>query len=200
VYHHWDSYPEGLGTTLAELYATHFAGDLSKMLKTLIDDHPAGWSTINGADFSLEPGFIERPNAICALCGKTDAEHWEPMEQVREREKQDPNTLRRHNWLGHEFQEKDEQPPLCYCHGDRKEEGWEVTEENASGSGVEYVYAFWTEGATHKMAILSSYRKDGVKMIGAFGMGDPDAGWRPIGLVSLNGENVTQELAEAVSA
>lgn len=59
-YHHWDSYPTALGATLFELFNGHFKRDLESMLKYLIDDHPAGWSTINNADFTMEPGFINR--------------------------------------------------------------------------------------------------------------------------------------------
>lgn len=55
-YHHWDGYPSGLGKTLFKLYNGHFKKDLKAMLKYLIDDHPAGWSTINGADFTKPPG------------------------------------------------------------------------------------------------------------------------------------------------
>lgn len=57
VYHHWDGYPTALGATLFALFNGHFKRDLPAMLKYLIDEHPAGWSTINGADFSKEPGF-----------------------------------------------------------------------------------------------------------------------------------------------
>lgn len=59
-YHHWDSYPAGLGASLFNLYHEHFKGDLPLMLHTLIDEHPAGWSTVNGKNFNLAPGFIER--------------------------------------------------------------------------------------------------------------------------------------------
>lgn len=58
-YHHWDSYPTGLGATLVNLYTGHFKGDLAAMLKYLIDDHPAGFSTINGANFNLPAGHRE---------------------------------------------------------------------------------------------------------------------------------------------
>lgn len=58
-YHHWDSYPDGLGATLFELWNGHFHRDTEAMLKTLVDEHPAGWSTINGADFTQAPGFEE---------------------------------------------------------------------------------------------------------------------------------------------
>jgi hypothetical protein len=65
-YHHWDGYPTGLGPTLFALYNGHFKRDLKAMLKYLIDDHPAGWSTINDRDFAQPPGFGgEGPNCYC---------------------------------------------------------------------------------------------------------------------------------------
>lgn len=71
-YHHFDSYPSGLGCTLYEVYTGHFKRDLEAMLSVLIDQHPAGWSTINDADFNLEPGFTgfdsskdSRPRCYC---------------------------------------------------------------------------------------------------------------------------------------
>jgi hypothetical protein len=67
VYHHWDSYPDGLGKTLFNLRRNFFHNDTEAMLKVLIDEHPAGWSTINNKDFNLEPGFNELSNS------KTDA-------------------------------------------------------------------------------------------------------------------------------
>jgi hypothetical protein len=142
-YHHWDSYPTALGKTLWDLYHGFFQHDLDIMLKVLIDDHPAGWSTINGADFSKEPGYI--------------------------------------GTFGHDkttgFQ------PVCYCHGDRHEEGWLVTDKNAAGSGVEWVYVF---NDKRQMLVMSSIGTDGKKMIGAFGMGDPDATWHIAAVVDLD--------------
>jgi hypothetical protein len=67
-FHHWDSYPEGLGATLWELYHGHFQKDLQRMLQLLLDEHPAGWSTINGKDFSLEPGYSSRPDGTAPIC------------------------------------------------------------------------------------------------------------------------------------
>lgn len=55
VYHHWDSYPEGLGKTLHELYNGHFDQDLNQMLDYLLGHV---WSTINESDFNLDPGFM----------------------------------------------------------------------------------------------------------------------------------------------
>jgi hypothetical protein len=59
VYHHWDSYPEGLGKTLWDLWHDRFNRDTKAMLETLIDQHPAGWSTIVDADFSLPIGYVK---------------------------------------------------------------------------------------------------------------------------------------------
>jgi len=61
-YHHWDSYPEGLGETLCKLYQGHFKRDVATMLHVLIDEHPAGWSTIVDRDFTREPGFRAGPD------------------------------------------------------------------------------------------------------------------------------------------
>lgn len=71
VYHHWDSYPEGLGKTLWDLYHGFFKEDLKKMLNYLIDTHPAGWSTINGKDFNLPAGYSdsETENPCCYCHG-----------------------------------------------------------------------------------------------------------------------------------
>ena len=60
VYHHWDSYPSGLGQALFRLRNTHFAQDTEAMLRALIDEHPAGWSTVVGATFDKRPGFRSR--------------------------------------------------------------------------------------------------------------------------------------------
>jgi hypothetical protein len=57
VYHHWDSYPSGLGRTLFRIRRRDFNGDTKAMLNALIDKHAAGWSTIVGRDFALTPGF-----------------------------------------------------------------------------------------------------------------------------------------------
>jgi hypothetical protein len=57
-YHHFDSYPSGLGKSLYEIYNGHFQQDLPKMMSFLVDEHPAGWSTIKDCDFSLAPGYM----------------------------------------------------------------------------------------------------------------------------------------------
>jgi len=68
VYHHWDSYPSGLGQTLYRLYHGYFQRNLAAMLCVLIDEHRAGWSNINGVDFSKAPGWSEEQDRPCCYC------------------------------------------------------------------------------------------------------------------------------------
>jgi len=146
-YHHWDSYPSGLGATLMSLYQRHFNRDLEIMLKELIDNHPAGWSTINKCDFSLAPGFVDLSEKI------------DQSGDAKDR-------------------------PQCYCHGKRTEDALVVTEKNAADIGCEWVYAF---NDKNQMVVLSSYNEDGAKMIGMFGMGNPNAKWRVKAIIDLDG-------------
>lgn len=146
VYHHWDSYPSGLGQALFHIRNRDFGRDTETMLKELIDRHPAGWSTVVGTRFAPQSGRGKRL-ARGSKDGSEDA------------------------------------GAQCYCHGGRHEPGWLVTHGNAAGSGVEYAYAF--DGAT--MLVLASYGREGGKMVGMFGTGDPDAVWSVIATVDLDG-------------
>ncbi len=74
VYHHWDSYPQGLGATLWHAWHGHFGGSTEQMLRVLIEDHPAGWSTINGADFSKPAGYGHRAGPECYCHGERSEE------------------------------------------------------------------------------------------------------------------------------
>jgi hypothetical protein len=210
-YHHWDGYPSGLG---AELYALAqpdgpFGGDTQKMLKVLIDEHPGGWSTINGADWSKKPGF-EEPNSDriagpcqfvksykdSTICGLPSSRHLcqDPKNQhVKRHLDKYPCGTSYAEHLGHTHvslrMEPEASAPQCYCHGERSEKGWLCTDKSASGSGCEYAYVI----KGRKMTVLSSYTdigsEDGTKsqkMIGFFGMGDKSAEWRPIGWVDFD--------------
>ena len=188
VYHHRDGYPSGLACNLWALYHGHFEGDLQAMCKTLIDDHPTGWSTIHG-DWTLEPGFQEMFQGPCTVCGK---DHWEHYYQYfasngRDLTRGAAAKMAAGNYqaLDHHFKEiQRPKPPECYCHG-RNEPAWEVTQNNASGSGCEWAYVF-DQGPV--LVVLSSYRQDGQKMIGFFGAGDPAAKWVEVARIPLEGK------------
>lgn len=73
-YHHNWGTPDKLGKALYDVYHDAFQQDAEAMMHFLIDEHPAGWSNIVGADCSLAPGFIHtcrspedaiRPHCYC---------------------------------------------------------------------------------------------------------------------------------------
>ena len=186
-YHHWDSYPTGLGKALWELLHNEFKGDIEGMLHILIDEHPARWSTIVNKDFSFAVGFNEFGKGNCLTCGKPSWEHyyqeWEShgkcLTAKAVREMANGNYMA----LGHSFEVSHSTNAECYCHGDRSEDDLLVTEKNAADMGCEYAYVFSTNGV---MTILSSINGDGSKMIGMFGMGNPEAKWGVLAVVPLD--------------
>lgn len=193
VYHHWDGYPQCLGATLWELYREHFGRDLPTMLAVLIDQHPAGWSTINDADWSLPSG--PRPDHNLIKCVECDLPNWMHYGQSYH----GPNNasaeaafahleIDRHGGdgaymvLGHSPTVGEEPPHGPTCFPDR--EANVMNQTNASGAGCEWAYAF--DEASGIMFVLSSYCGDGgQKMIGAFGMGDEKATWREVARIDL---------------
>ena len=76
-YHHFDGYPRGLGATLYALYHGHFQRDIDGMLAVLIDEHPAGWSSIHDADWSQPPAFqpFDAPSPRAPSCYCHGARH-----------------------------------------------------------------------------------------------------------------------------
>lgn len=81
-YHHSDSYPSGLGRTLFRLYHEVFNRDLTAMLKMLIDDHPAGWSSIVDKDFNHPTGYQRYSLGPSCYC---HGERSEPADTYTER-------------------------------------------------------------------------------------------------------------------
>jgi len=187
VYHHWDSYPSGLGATLYDLRNGHFKKNTKEMLKYLINDCPQGWSTINNSDFSLPPAT--KTNHVMSICKECKEPNWKHYAQYYNKSNEEwvkagepicPNRIDGSYLVTDHVPVEEEKPkgPECFKEG----EIFKITEKNASGCGCEYVYAF--KGDT--MYILSSYRKNGIKMIGMFGCGDTDATWKVIAEIDLN--------------
>lgn len=133
-YHHWDSYPSGLGAALFHLYQGHFQRDIEAMLSVLIDQHPAGWSTINDRDFSLTPGFSTFEFDAGVGRSFNSELYYQQLEAYEKTER-----ARR---------------PQCYCHGERHEEGHLYTSlPEARQSGVEFAYVI--DPQTCCMAVMS---------------------------------------------
>lgn len=130
-YHHWDGYPTGLGRRLWELWLIHFKGDTAAMMKFLIDDHPAGWSTILVGDFNQPAGFHEYGVQHEGEPPTSDFDAHRAWEEA--------------------------QGPQCYCHGDRHEGPMQLeTSEMALSTWCEYAYIF--NEANHVMYILAHLR------------------------------------------
>lgn len=120
-YHHWDGYPVSLGKTLFHLYNGHFEKNLSSMLKVLLDDHPAGWSTINDKDFRLEPGWTEFLYSKPAHLYSFD-DYQKELEAYK--------------------QTDDAHRPICYCHGKRDDEEAHWIAPGDVLPSMEYLYVF----------------------------------------------------------
>lgn len=76
-YHHYDSYPTGLGKSLWSYYHEYFKRDVTAMQRYFIDEHPAGWSSVTDCDLSRTPGFCERPTSIL-----TDRDKWDDEQKT----------------------------------------------------------------------------------------------------------------------
>lgn len=179
VYHHWDGYPSGLGATLFGLFNGHFKRDLNAMMKYLVDDHPAGWSTINGADFTLPPGPRKRGEAPCKVCKCPEWMHYTQYYANKGLPTPPSFDGKSYQVFNHGYVEPElPHGPECFP----PNEANELTEANASACGCEWAYAFTD---TRHMEIYSSYHPNGGKMIGMFGCGNPDAKWYLVAVVDL---------------
>lgn len=178
-YHHWDGYPSALGATLYHECRRRRGSDMG--LDVFLSHT---WSTINGADWSLKPGYDDSNKATCATCGHMFSQHYAQYYKTKAQQrvlrllltampKERAATIRAHtefNVLGHAPHATDTaKRPQCYCHGDRRETPWDLlTQDNASESGCEWAYVLDPERRT--ITILQN-TVNGRQMVGAFGMG-----------------------------
>jgi hypothetical protein len=190
-YHHWDSYPTGLGETLWGLFHGRYGGDLDRMQTELIDEHPAGWSTINNADWSQTPGFVDSQDFDCTLCGAHMSRHY--RQYYRDGEPlPDPSLCSPVNdvlVLGHPAERPAPKPerPQCYCHGARSEAQDQMVRSNEDDCGTEWAYVLTPAGL---MVCERRWNEDGGHMVGMFGFGaSAEMGtWLPLGLYDWDGD------------
>lgn len=169
-YHHWDGYPLGVGRTLWALYHGHFERDVRAMRKVLLEDHPAGWSTINGADWSLEPGFIDNINYTCAKCGEDHNLHyWQNLTSAQKKALGEWDPLKRGYLVKDHMPQRPEmpKPPQCYCHGAREEEA----DGRILGPEIGEEYAYVIEDAG--LRVFASPKK----LLGFFPWDEPEPTW-----------------------
>lgn len=180
-YHHWDGYPTGLGSELWSLFHGRFEGDVEAMRRVLIDEHPAGWSTIVGADWSQEPGFVDSFDFDCTSCGRAGWMHY--VQNYSGHGLPTPPKYAEGSYLA--FDHAPERPdvapkPQCYCHGTRGESEQLVT-SYGDDAGVEWAYVL----ADYALVVCERrWNEDGAHMVGMFGMGAGSDGgtWLPLGI------------------
>ena len=199
VFAHWDNYPSGTGKTLFNLRNGHFKGNTEEMLKVIIDNHKRGWSTINGNfDWNIPPAPPVNTNTeICSICNKPNWMHYAQYYKeenplwVKAGKPEYPPIVNGNYRISNHNPEPIKIITGPICHAGKGTIKDLLTEKNASNCGCEYVYAFTKDGNT--MYVLSSHTLDGKKMIGMFGQGDPNAEWKIIGEINLNGKMLNDE-------
>ena len=207
-YHHWDSYPEGLGATLYNLANSDTFPNLHKMMAFLIDEHPAGWSTINRADWSMSAGYHDEHDGPCAVCPNEAWKHYTQNYESHGEAAPKPFELGKYAVYDH-FYEPVRLPhgPQCYCHGARAEDGSGLYTQDGNDGGAEYAYVI--DADSGNMAVLKKIYEDGRHATGFFGVSQNEAmasygpHWTIRALVPLNGpepdwKHLIPEEAEAV--
>jgi hypothetical protein len=64
VYHHWDSYPKGLGKELWDRLHSEYQGDITAFLADAIDNHPSGWSSFPDKCYCHDHNFAKRDGSL----------------------------------------------------------------------------------------------------------------------------------------
>lgn len=165
-YHHWDSYPTGLGKSLWHVIPGVFGGNLEVALNFLLRQHTS-WSTIQGADWTKEAGYIE--DAKCRKCGKKyESGHEEKT--------------------GHKFEwpRSSDSGPKCHCHGSRNEKSGKYITEG-DDCGVEWAYVLDKKKAT--LTVLRHiWREKGTQYVGIGGLSAiQPLSWEDCGTFRLDG-------------
>ena len=159
IYHHWDSYPAGLGKALWDVYHGHFDHDAEAMLRVLIDEHRGGWSNIVDADWAMPIGFRDiKPMSGSVRCNLEAYQKWLAQEEKG--------------------------GPQCYCHGDRQEGPYPLIGPD-DDCGAEWCYILNTK--SKMMAVLEAVTRENEHAVGMFGINPSKSKWLIRANVNLEG-------------
>jgi hypothetical protein len=243
-YVHWDCYPTGLGAELWQAYHGHFQNNAQAMLKTLLDDHPAGWSSLCGADFSqLAPAMGDKK--VSAASGDAPicychGERQEDAHEITERNASGSGCewvyVFASSLLAMALPATKAQPKgktLLVNQSDQRKATLQTVTASSAVAAVSPALENGSFGnepegsaqtATNRkparsiasghhdasghpiaaparllqpaLLVLSSFTPHGDKMIGMFGCGDPDASWRLVTVLDLEGAEPDWEQIE----
>jgi hypothetical protein len=167
VYVHFDGYPSGVGAAVHS--AARFFGTPELAAQFLIDDHPAGWSSIASADLALPfRGSRAAPgdDAICRTCKQS---YWRHFSQYYERHglpnpgpQPDGSSL----CLHHSFDPYPDPLANAACPYPETEKPDSPLRGDGDDWGTEYAYVI---GGT--LSVFDRVWNDDTKMIGMFGSG-----------------------------
>lgn len=147
--HASDSYPNGLGRELWKQFRGFFGGSFEAARQYLYHDHPAGFSTIVGADLSLP-------------CGYTN-------DYGRNYEKQPDGRP--------DFSKPLPHGAPCFCHGDREDEHYSVTDDE--GAHYPWLYLFIDMGYTVELRVYTDAEQEGAE-------GVTLSIWQEVGRIDLS--------------
>lgn len=177
VYHHWDGYPSALGSTLFHLARGRYYRNIMVMRQELIEEHPGGWSTINGADWTKVPGYTDPNEEACTVCRLPFWRHYTQYYESHGLKKPEafsaeaPYQVYDHVAVRSEVEHR----PECHCHdaeGKRTDAGGDaIVSSDGDDMGTEWAYVLTDQ----ELKVYERAWSDGTKMIGMFGMG-ADAG------------------------
>jgi len=168
VYVHWDGYPSGVGAALHA--AVKFFGSAELAALYLIDDHPAGWSSLASADLKLplrRRSSMPEPDSLCRICKRSHWRHYAQYYESHGLKNPGPAPDGTSHVFDHGFDGYPDPLAGAACPFPDNEKPEQPLRGDGDDWGTEYAYVIHP---TH-MTIYDRVWTDGDKMIGMFGSG-----------------------------
>ena len=166
-YIHWDGYPSGVGQQIYDLFQGHFGKDFGRLQQVLLDEHPAGWSSLAG-NWAKAPGFAENPSSANDPSSAEDG----PACYCHGGRHEEAYEVTQANASGSGCE---------YAY---------VLHAGAEGQPLMTIYSSYCSSSYEFCSQTSPAGRKGRgrrKMIGCFGRGDADAAWQVVAIVDLCG-------------